>query len=474
MGCCMSKPQQQPRNTNANGPSMVQIPIQPSPIQPPPIQPPMNNYTMTSTLYSPNQSPINPVIPPMNQPPTNRPMNVSPSIQGTILSTQRLTIPPIADIPVITNIKNEPPKKDGICLHCAENPVDTDTDGHPSEFCSDECRKGALGSGFAIPCMQCKEFPRITGTEFCGWLKCRNLPVCYYCKVNLAYPRSLWCSKSCRNKTPNWQSLITEKSNLLCLNCNRDHALTNQYFCGEQCDRMVQNKAPCLLKLPANSQKYKDVTNQFQLAWKHPHKNIPEIDSIWKIFCTNEMNVRYNIYREEVERNQKLEGKPFPKGGGNRLMSAGNEQRRFHGTKMSCFIGIKNGQLCNDKSCAVCCIIKEGYKLRFVGTGTISAAFQRFGSGIYFSGTSSKSDDYNEGSLKNHYGTNYKVMLLNNVIVGKGSPLTADNMTLRTAPYGFDSVLGEPSATGNLNYDEVVVYEEAASIPQYLIVYKVP
>ncbi|CAG8552236.1 4824_t:CDS:2 [Diversispora eburnea] len=461
MGCCMSKPQTPTRGTN--GPPIVQPPIQPSTIQSP-----VNNYTINQLpklqptnqppmLYS-NQSPIspvNPVIPPMNQPPTIRPMNVAPSIQGTILSTQRLTIPPIADIPVITKSKKEPPKKDGTCLYCAENPADTDTDGHPSEFCSDECRRGALESGFATPCMQCKEFPRITGSEFCGWLKCRNLPLCLHCKVNRVHPRSLWCSKSCRNKTHNWQTLITEKSNQLCLNCNRDHALTNQYFCGEQCNRMVQNKAPCLFKLPANSQKYRDVTNQFRLAWKHPHKNVPEIESIWKIFCTSEMNIRYNIYREEVERNQKLEGKPFPKGDGSRLMSAGNEQRRFHGTKMSCFIGIKNGQICNDKSCAVCCIIKEGYKLRFVGT-------------------SSKSDDYNEGSLKNHYGTNYKVMLLNKVIVGKGSPLTADNMTLRNAPFGFDSVLGEPSATGNLNYDEVVVYEEAASIPQYLIVYKVP
>ena len=111
--------------------------------------------------------------------------------------------------------------------------------------------------------------------------------------------------------------------------------------------------------------------------------------------------------------------------------------------------------------------------MKYVGTGRISAAFQRFGKGIYFSGTSSKSDDYNESSLKKFQGSNYKVMILNKVVVGQGYQLTKDNMKLTEPPPGFNSILGEPSKTGNLNYDEVVVYREEASIPQYLIVYKV-
>ena len=92
--------------------------------------------------------------------------------------------------------------------------------------------------------------------------------------------------------------------------------------------------APCLLKLPPNADKYKDVHNQFVAAWKHPHKQTPQIYAIWKIFCKDVMNHNYNVYRAEVERVQQLEGKPFPKGDGRRTMSVGNEQRRFHGTKM--------------------------------------------------------------------------------------------------------------------------------------------
>ncbi|CAH1757132.1 6503_t:CDS:2 [Entrophospora sp. SA101] len=202
--------------------------------------------------------------------------------------------------------------------------------------------------------------------------------------------------------------------------------------------------APCLLRLPSDGQKYKDITNQFIAAWKHPGKTPPEVADIWKIFCSENLNTRYNMYRNEVENQRKFAGKFFGKGEGKRKMSAGNEQRRFHGTKT------------------------EGYKLRYANT-----TYQRFGRGIYFSGTSSKSDDYNEGSLKYSQGSKYKVMILNKVVVGQGYQLTKNSMNLTEPPAGFDSILGEPSDTGNLNYDEIVVYREESSIPQYLIVYKV-
>ncbi|CAG8591629.1 32356_t:CDS:2 [Gigaspora margarita] len=368
-------------------------------------------------------------------------------------------------------VPNQDQGNTAYCENCKQRLVDFDPDGYPSDFCSDECRREAMGVGLSNPpCTQCKEFPRVKSSEFCGMLKCRNLPLCLTCKAKRAYPRSLWCSKFCRDRTPNWRQLVIERSNQLCLYCNRDRAISGQDFCSSQCESFVHSNAPCMLKLPANSQKYKDVAKQFKDAWKHPHKLTPEISKIWKIYCPEAMVSRYRLYREEVERQQQLAGKPFPKGDGKRLMSAGNEQRRFHGTKMSCLIGLKNdGQVCSDKSCSVCCIIRDGYKLRYVGTGTV---FSRFGRGLYFSGTSSKSDDYNDGSLKDFYGVSYKVMLLNKVVVGKGHPLTVDNMTLTAPPMGYDSVLGEPSTTGNLNYDEVVVYREEASIPQYLIVYK--
>ncbi|CAG8581790.1 22451_t:CDS:10, partial [Gigaspora margarita] len=133
----------------------------------------------------------------------------------------------------------------------------------------------------------------------------------------------------------------------------------------------------------------------FIQAWKHPNKNLPEIDSIWKIYCTETLNSRYGRYREKVEAKQ--------------LLAA----------------------------------------------------------------TSSKSDDYNSGSLNILNNISYKVMFLNKVVVGKGCLLTKDNGKLSSPPTGYDSILGEPSTNGSLNYDEIVVFKDEASIPQYLIVYKV-
>ncbi|CAG8493993.1 3347_t:CDS:2, partial [Funneliformis mosseae] len=359
------------------------------------------------------------------------------------------------------------------CFNCTSKVVDCDLDGYPGEYCSDQCRKDASLAGFANPvCILCKEYPQVSNSKFCGKKRCRNLPKCYLCKVKDVHKGSLWCSKSCRDRTPNWQSLTVERANYMCLVCGKEFALKGRDFCRDDCERWAKTNVPCLFKLPVNAEKYKDVLNQFKMAWRHPHKRVPQVHSIWKIYCNDILNNKYNTYKAEVERMHQLEGKPFPKGEGQRTMSVGNEQRRFHGTKMKCQVGLQNNKICSDKQCSVCAIIREGYKLKYVGTGTISAAFQRFGSGIYFSGTSSKSDDYNEGSLVNYLGVNYKVMLLNKIVVGKGYALTKDAMTLTSPPVGFDSVLGEPSTSGNLNYDEVVVYKEEASIPQYLIVYE--
>ncbi|CAB4408715.1 unnamed protein product [Rhizophagus irregularis] len=445
---------------------------------------PPNLYSHTPP--SPPLPPIPPVSQPQSQPLYNTPL---PSDNSAYYKNPTYTNDNSSPLPGAINLlyssdddtqkeisidqKSINDTVDNHCLNCSSNLVDKDLDGYPSEYCSDQCRKDASLAGLANPvCILCKEFPHVTGSKFCGKKRCRNLPKCYFCKIKDVHKGSLWCSKTCRDNTPNWQYLTVERTNYMCFVCGLEYALKGRDFCRDECEQWVNNNAPCLLKLPQNSEKYRDVHNQFVNAWKHPHKQVPSIHAIWKIYCNSLLNGQYNAYKAEVEKIQQLEGKPFPKGEGRRIMSAGNEQRRFHGTKLRCQIGFERSKVCDDKQCSVCAIIKEGYKLRYVGTGTISAAFQRFGSGIYFSGTSSKSDDYNEGSLITYMGVNYKMMLLNKVVVGKGYALTRDAMTLTSPPDGFDSVLGEPSSNGSLNYDEIVVYKEEASIPQYLIIYQ--
>ena len=81
-------------------------------------------------------------------------------------------------------------------------------------------------------------------------------------------------------------------------------------------------------------------------------------------------------------------------------------------------------------------------------------------------------------------------MLLSKVVVGKGYKMTADDTTLKKPPASYDSVsfvlgllfgvralmrsqvIGEVGS--RLNYDELVVYDNDAIRPSYLVMYDIP
>lgn len=67
-------------------------------------------------------------------------------------------------------------------------------------------------------------------------------------------------------------------------------------------------------------------------------------------------------------------------------------------------------------------------------------------------------------------GKGYRAMFVCKVIVGKGKKLMTDHTTLTCAPDGCDSVLGEVGTA--LNYDEIIVYDEDAVLPAYMVVYR--
>lgn len=96
-----------------------------------------------------------------------------------------------------------------------------------------------------------------------------------------------------------------------------------------------------------------------------------------------------------------------------------------------------------------------------------------------------RSDRYSH----NDCNSNWKAMLLNRVVVGRGYKMTVDNTTMTEPPAGYDSVsvvapksfcevlmknqvLAEVGA--RLNYDELVVYTNDAIRPSYLVMYDTP
>jgi len=252
-------------------------------------------------------------------------------------------------------------------------------------------------------------------------------------------------------------------------NCNKDCWLENGEFfdfCGKKHAKLYRLNYPNLSNtdsyvefLDQSDPNYSSLVNQFTDKWLHTNTSVGNVEQILKISISSTIFSKYSQYQDEVHNNIG-DGGVYGYGG------RGNEQRRFHGpNSMKCNLGLQNNTtLCNDNSCAVCGIIRQG----FLKSKISRHKFQRFGPGFYFTSTSSKSNDYN-GGTNTGLGGNYKAMFVCKVICGKVKKLYEDETSLTQAPNGFDSVVGEVGQ--DLNYDEVVIYKEEGCIPSYLIIY---
>lgn len=237
-----------------------------------------------------------------------------------------------------------------------------------------------------------------------------------------------------------------------CIRCRKEPTDGAAVFC-QFCSGDVFYMAPMIVEVPADHDRYKSVASQFQKKWQH-NKNCPEVRAIYKIVNTEDDLKKFDQYIEQVE----ARGQFVSQG-----KSRGNENRRWHGTTRNCNIGDTGvTRFCTDTSCALCCIMKNSFDISF------SATTGMFGVGIYTTSTSSKSDHFSF----NGSPSSWKAMLLNKVAVGFGFKMTSGNTHLKEPPSGYDSVLAE--AGNGLNYDELVVYNNDAIRPSYLVMYDIP
>ena len=82
--------------------------------------------------------------------------------------------------------------------------------------------------------------------------------------------------------------------------------------------------------------------------------------------------------------------------GCNESKEESNDLLLFHGTSLECRFGIDDeAQICESKTCNVCSILTAGLTLDRAGTGKLGGAVMplRYGKGLYFSGSSGKSND---------------------------------------------------------------------------------
>ncbi|EOD17497.1 hypothetical protein EMIHUDRAFT_244098 [Emiliania huxleyi CCMP1516] len=183
------------------------------------------------------------------------------------------------------------------------------------------------------------------------------------------------------------------------------------------------------------------VIEQFTIAWRKPG-TVPRVERVYAIRPPPALSERFARH----------------------LAAVGNERRRFHGTGATCDFAVDlNRAPCNSRGCALCSILGHGiscprYGMQLVHAGFLRAhagsgpnasnrAALRYGPGLYFSSTSGKSNDYATHSERLRGSRRWRTM----------------------PPDGYDSIVGEVGA--NLNYDELVVYNEAAALPRFLLVY---
>ncbi|KAF9002457.1 hypothetical protein BDQ17DRAFT_1243298 [Cyathus striatus] len=243
----------------------------------------------------------------------------------------------------------------------------------------------------------------------------------------------------------------------LCLLCLRIPKLRNSVFCGQNCANNTERNAPMILDIPFGHSAFMSACDQFESSWKHSGSICPTVRHVYKIMSPRSCLAAYDAYRASVE----SRGQFISAG-----RSAGNQNRRWHGTTRECNLGDKGQtRFCSSPTCSLCCIVRSSFNIGLYGKKT---GWGRFGKGIYTSSISSKCNDYSE----NNCGSPYKALLLNKVVIGRGCKMLQDNTTLVAPPAGYDSVLAE--AGGSLNYDESVVYRNEAIRPTYLVIYDGP
>lgn len=156
---------------------------------------------------------------------------------------------------------------------------------------------------------------------------------------------------------------------------------------------------------------------------------------------------KFHKYRDEIQKERK----------------ASNSALFFHGTKITCDL-LNTDEYCNDPDCGICGISSNGFDAARIGSNI--PRFKRFGHGIYLAPNSSKCHDYTQGV--ENYGVRAQLLCL--VACGAKYELKFNDTSLAAAPQDYHSVYGR--AGGSLNYEEIVVYDADAVLPQYIVVYE--
>ncbi|GJJ10245.1 hypothetical protein Clacol_004471 [Clathrus columnatus] len=224
-----------------------------------------------------------------------------------------------------------------------------------------------------------------------------------------------------------------------------------------------------LLPLKKSDKFYQSAESQFLDAWKHPDKPEPTVKRIFYVLHQSpdaQLHLHRHASYAYVAFVTLRRINPFDCDRISRHVGVDNVEMLFHGTKRSCQLGDSKNKIhpCDRADCHLCSVLKFSYNPHY------SKPDNWFGVGIYSSATSSKADNWIQST---HPDTDYKVMLLNNVVVGRTKMKYRKAVGITGPPTGYDSISGATKAQGGfLNYPETVVFNADAICVNSVIVYE--
>lgn len=308
-------------------------------------------------------------------------------------------------------------------------------------------------------CFQCDKNPRLHGNFLCRSCMLDH-KFCYECgekERNLPYKLCIGCYEAQRNRGRRRSNIISTSASASTFGgplCESKYIL---YYIGYRfyepdlsISLTVPQKITILNRLDSDQQTYKDVSKHFQKEWVKLTSKCPTPPNPLAIYAiqNKQLSISFHEYSDKIRRSDQ---------------QATNSDLFFHGTKLTCNL-LETNDCCQDTDCGICGISSNGFDPSRIGSNI--PRFQRFGRGIYLAPNSSKCHDYTQGNPF----FNVRAQLLCLVACGAKYELLYDNTSLSAPPDQHHSVYGKSG--GSLNYDEIVVFDTAAVMPQFIVVYK--
>ncbi|KAF8114596.1 hypothetical protein N665_0036s0120 [Sinapis alba] len=241
---------------------------------------------------------------------------------------------------------------------------------------------------------------------------------------------------------------------------NGDDSSVSCHKCGEKFSKLEAAEAHHLTEhavteLVEGDSSRKIVEMICRTSWLKTENQCGRIDRILKVHNMQKTLARFEEYRDTVKNRASKLQKKHP-----RCIADGNELLRFHGTTVSCVLGV-NGctSLCSSEKCCVCRIIRNGFSVKREMDNGI---------GVFTASTSGRA--FESIAMEGGDGeTERKALIVCRVIAGRVHR-PVENVEEMGGLNGFDSLAGKVGLYTNV--EELYLLNSRALLPCFVVICK--